>query len=467
MSATIPLPHDVNVEAAVLAGIILRNDTLADVGSVISAGSFWHPGHAAVFKAMLSLADAARPIDPVTLEYQLEATQELGLIGGLEGLGKLADRYASSHHVRHHAEILRELADLREWAIAGREVAELAMAAQADPRAFMASSAARMSALSGGHKTDDELTKLGSHVHDAFTGIVDRAKAKEEVTGIPTGFCDLDGMMSGLQLSDLILLAARPSMGKTAMALNILRHACLPRGPSEEDVAAATPGIIFSMEMTIAQLIERMLCDGAKVDSQKLRVGKVMEDEFRRLVSVADQIHRAPLWISDKSAQRIDEMRRKVSRLRKRGFIPKDGKLLIVVDYLQLCRGSLGKYGSREQEISEISQGLKALAKDENAAVLALAQLGRDVDKRPDHTPMMSDLRESGSLEQDCDAGLFIVRRERYATDPEKAKELEGQAELIIGKQRKGPIGTVRLTYQGKYTRFENAAADDVFGMAA
>lgn len=461
------LPHSRESEAAVLAGIMIRNEAIHDAISVVGDDAFYVPAHAAIWRSMLRLSDAGKPIDPVTLEYDLRGSGELGLVGGLEGIGDVGRRAEHGHHVRHYAVQLREQADVRALAQLARELADAGAEPLADPKAFVADATARFALLTAGQTHDGGLTKLGTHVADAFHEITERAKKKAEVTGISTGFADLDNLTSGLQAGDLVLLAARPSMGKTALALNILRHACVPRFPDAEAVAACVPAAVFSLEMTTPQLIERMLCDGAQVDSQKLRVGKVIESEFRELVRHADLLHRAPIWIDSTSGQRIDEMRRKVSRLRKRGAIPKGGKLLIVVDYLQLCRGSKKKYDSREQEISEISQGLKAMAKDEDAAVLALAQLGRDVDKRPDHTPQVSDLRESGSLEQDADTIMFILRRERYIADEEKRKEVEGQAEVIIGKQRKGPTGIVRLTYRGKYTRFENAAADEIFGHAA
>ena len=464
---TSPLPHSRESEAAVLAGIMLRNDTIHDVAAAIGDDAFYLPSHAAIWRAMLRLSEAGKPIDPVTLEYDLRGHDELGLVGGLEGLGLLSGHWASSANVRHHAAQLREQADVRALAKLGRELADVGADPIADPKAFVADATARISALTAGQTIAGDLTQIGRSVYDAFKEITDRAKSKIEVTGIPTGFVDFDALTSGMQAGDLVLLAARPSMGKTAMALNILRHACVPRFPDADAVAACTPGVVFSLEMTTSQLIERMLCDGAQVDSQKLRVGKVIESEFRDLVRHADLLHRAPIWVDSTSGQKIDDMRRKVSRLRKRGAIPKDGKLLIVVDYLQLCRGGKKKYDSREQEISDISQGLKNMAKDENGVVLALSQLGRDVDKRPDHTPQLADLRESGTLEQDADTIAFIVRRERYVADEAERKELEGKAELIIGKQRKGPTGTVHLTYRGKYTRFENAAADDIFGAAA
>lgn len=447
-----------------LAAVLLHNEAFGDVAAVLTDASFFVPQYAAVWRAMERLVDAGDPIDPLTLEKDLRGNDDFDLVGGFDGLAALTDRYANTSRVAHHAAIVREHADVRGLVVLAAEIADAGKEAIPDVRAFIDDASARFNSLTVSASDDVGLTKISTHVHGAFEEIVERAKAKIAVTGIPTGFHDLDVMTSGMQPSDLWLLAARPAMGKTAMALNILRHVSVPKDVHPEALEACTPSIVFSAEMSIPQLIERMLCDKAKIDSQKLRVGRLIESEFRELVVAADLIHRSPIWVDDTAAPKIDDMRRKVSNLRRRGNLPKDGKILIVVDYLQLCEGSKARYGSREQEIGDISRGLKQLAKDEHGAVLALAQLTRDVDKRPDHRPQISDLRESGSLEQDADTIGFIYREERYIADEAKRREVEGKAEVIIGKQRKGPTGTVNLIFQGKHTRFTSAAAEDVYG---
>ena len=275
-------------------------------------------------------------------------------------------------------------------------------------------------------------------------------------------------MTGGMQPGDLVILAARPSMGKTAFALNIAQNACIIpakyQNVPEEDRPIPVPVLVFSLEMGASQLIERMLCAEGRIDASKLRSGKLMESEFRELVQAADRVHKAPLFIDDSAAPTILEIKARARRFRQdRTIFPPqaEGKRpplgMVVVDYLQLARGG-GKYDIREQEISEISRGLKGIAKELELPVIALSQLNRGVDSRSDHRPMLSDLRESGAIEQDADVIMFIYREERYATTDEERKKVAGEAEVIIGKQRNGPTGTVHLTFRGEHTRFENPA---------
>lgn len=465
-----PLPHNKEAEAAVLGGVLLRNDALNDVVSIVTEDDFYVPAYRSVFRAMSKLSDRGQPIDIVTLEHQLRAAEELGLIGGIEGLNKLTDRYASSHNIANHAELIKQAATIRNLVVACQEIAEEGRTDVEDVGAFIDNAEQRLLEVNqagrqGTYRSAKDL------IHGVFENITERAKLKNPITGVPTFFTKMDEMTGGLQPGDLVILAARPSMGKTALALNFAQHACIMQERHatlpEEERPTRYPVLFFSLEMSAGQLIERILCSEARVDASKLRGGRLVEDEFARLVRAADRVYKAPLFIDDSAAPTILEIRARARRFRqdRNIFAPPasaDQKRkplgLIVVDYLQLCRGGRGRYDIREQEISEISRGLKAIAKELEIPVLALSQLNRGVDSRADHRPQLSDLRESGAIEQDADVIMFIYREERYVTDEEKRKQVEGQAEVILGKQRNGPTGTVHLTFVGKHTRFENPA---------
>jgi replicative DNA helicase len=464
-----PLPHNKEAEAAVLGGVLLRNDALNEIVTIVTEDDFYVPAFRAVFKAMVKLADRGQPIDIVTLEHQLRAADELGLIGGIEGLNKLTDRYASSHNISHHAELIRQQASIRNLVVACQEIAEEGRTDVEDVGEFIDVAERRLlevnqSGRQGTYRSAKDL------IHGVFEKITERAKLKNPITGVPTLYAKMDEMTGGLQPGDLVILAARPSMGKTALALNLAQNACIMQERHttlpEEERPSRYPVLFFSLEMSAAQLIERILCSEARVDASKLRGGRLVEDEFARLVRAADRVYKAPLYIDDSAAPTILEIRARARRFRQdRTIFPpieegdKTRKQLgmIMVDYLQLCRGG-GRYDMREQEISEISRGLKAIAKELEVPVLALSQLNRGVDSRADHRPQLSDLRESGAIEQDADVIMFIYRQERYETDEEKRKQVEGQAEVIIGKQRNGATGTIHLTFVGKHTRFENPA---------
>ena len=466
-----PLPHSKEAEAAVLAGILLRNDSLNDVASLVSEDSFYVPAYKSVFKAMMKLSEKGEPIDVVTLEHQLRAVDELNLIGGIEGLGKLADRYATSHNVAHHAELVRQTAVVRNLVVAAQEIADEGREGPEDVGQYIDEAEKKLLEV-------NQAGRVGSYVsakdliHNVFERITERAKLKNPITGVPTGFSKLDSMTGGMQPGDLVILAARPSMGKTALALNLAQHACILQqrhvSLPEEERPRLSPVLIFSLEMSASSLIERVLCSEARVDAGRLRSGNMMEDEFRKLVQAADRLHKSPLYIDDSAAPSILEIRARARRFRQdRNIFPPSEETgsrpplgMIVVDYLQLARGGKGRYDIREQEISEISRGLKGIAKELDLPVLALSQLNRGVDSRADHRPMLSDLRESGAIEQDADVIMFIYREARYVTDEEKRREIEKDAEVIIGKQRNGPTGTVNLLFHGQYTRFENPAFD-------
>ncbi len=466
-----PLPHNKEAEAAVLGAVMLRNEALNEVVTIVTEDDFYVPAHRAVFRGMTKLADRGQPIDIVTLEHQLRATDELGLIGGIEGLGRLADRYPSSHNIVHHANLVAQSASIRKLVVACQEIAEEGRDEVEDVNQFIDQAEQRLLEVNqagrqGSYRSAKDL------IHGVFENITERAKLKNPITGVPTQFTKMDEMTGGLQPGDLIILAARPSMGKTALALNFAQHACIlqekHRHLPEDEQPPRFPVLFFSLEMGANQLIERILCSEARVDAGKLRAGRLVEHEFASLVRAADRVYKAPLYIDDSAAPTILEIRARARRFRQDRAIfppPSDKEErkrpplgLIVVDYLQLCRGGRGRYDVREQEISEISRGLKAIAKELELPVLALSQLNRGVDSRSDHRPQLSDLRESGAIEQDADLIMFIYREARYITDEQKRKEVERNAEVIIGKQRNGPTGTVHLTFIGEHTRFENPA---------
>jgi len=472
------LPHRPEAENAVLGAILLRGrDALNDSLEFITEEDFYQPRAQAVFRAMRILEEQGSPIDVITLEAQLRKTGQLELVGGIEGLARL-DRYATAHNIKAHAELIQEAAMVRNLVVTASEIAEEGRDELEDVKAFIDTSEQKVLKVNDrGRKSTYRSSR--ELMLEVFQSITERQRQTDPITGIATSFTTLDDMTAGLQPSDLIILAARPSMGKTALALNIAQNACvLPakftNAPPEQR-PPRYPVLFFSLEMGAAQLIERILCSEARVDAQQLRRGgRMMEQDFRSLIAAADRISNAPLYIDDTAAPSILEIRARSRRWRDDKTIfpdpdPDDptanhkGLGLVMVDYLQLARGGKARYDSREQEISEISRGLKALAKELKVPVLALSQLNRAVDSRADHRPQLSDLRESGAIEQDADVIMFIYREERYLpgdAPEERRREVENKAEVIIGKQRNGPIGTVHLNFIKKHTRFENPAPE-------
>jgi replicative DNA helicase len=460
------LPHNNEAEAAILGGILLRGQqALNDVLDIVREDDFYNTAHQAIFKAMKALDERREPIDVVTLEAQLRNVGELKVAGGLEGLNKLGDRYATSQNIVHHAELVRRASMVRNLVITAREVADEGMDELENPNEFIDQAEKRIMAVNErgrrtAYQSSAELLK------QIFVTITERAKRQNPITGVPTHFTDLDKMTGGMQPGDLVIIAARPSMGKTAFVLNLAQNACVPQarhiGLPEDEQPVLHPILFFSLEMGATQLVERVLCSEAKVDYSKLRSGAFIDDDFRRMIGAADRISQARFFIDDQAAPSILEMRARARRFREDRTIftgNKEQYGLIIVDYLQLARGGKARYDSREQEISEISRGLKAMAKELHMPVLALSQLNRAVDSRADHRPQLSDLRESGAIEQDADVIMFIYREERYLAgdaSPADRQKVENKAEIIIGKQRNGPIGTVHLTFLKHHTRFEN-----------
>jgi len=460
--------HDVEAEAAVIAAILLRGESAYfEAADLLQADDFHLPPNQAMYEACAALVARGIPIDPASVEAQLAAIKKDRLVGGIGAISAMTDKYASARNLEHHAVTIRRLSVVRNLAAVARDVAQEATEPLEDVAQWIDRAEARMlAAAERGRRSPAQGSRelLGK----VFNDITARAKRHNPITGVETYFVDLDKMTGGLQPGDLVIIAARPSMGKTAFVLNLAQNASVPR---ERDLLSPVqpvrqPVLFFSLEMGAQALMERLLCAEAKVDYSKLRSGQLLEDDLRALIAAAERIAQSQLWIDDEAAPSVLEMRARARRFRENRKIfcgHPDEHGLVVVDYLQLARGSKDRYQSREQEISDISRGLKAMAKELRMPVLALSQLNRAVDSRPDHRPQLSDLRESGAIEQDADVILFLFREERYLQADatiEQRRAVEGKAELIIGKQRNGPIGTVHLTFIQKHTQFVNARRD-------
>ncbi len=433
-------PQNLDAEESVLGGILLDDTALDRVLEFMGVDDFYRESHRKIFQTMLSLSKQGAPIDLVTLSDRLRAQGELPDIGGAASLAALVDRVPSAANIATYARIVREKAVMRSLIRVSTDITERCYGSQDDIETFL-DEAERLIFDVSEQRVRPAFTKVGDMVMDTVKTIEQLYERKELVTGVPTGFLDLDRITAGLQPSDLVIVGARPSMGKTSLVMNIAQYAALHH---------KTAVGVFSLEMAKDQLMLRMLCSEARVDLVKVRTGYLGERDFPRLAMAASHLSEAPIFIDDTPAQNVLEMRAKSRRLKREADVG-----LIIVDYLQLMRG-LTAQENRNQELSEISRSLKALAKDLNVPIIALSQLNRQVELRSDKRPVMSDIRESGSIEQDADVIMFIYRDEMYnAESPD-----EGTAEVIISKQRNGPTGMVRLAFRREYTRFENLVED-------
>ena len=440
-------PHNLDAEKSVLGGVLLRNSALNDIES-LAPDDFYDPKHRVVFEAMKALEARTRPIDPVTLEEQLAQAGKIAAVGGIAYLTELAGFVPTADNIPHYAEIVREKSMARRLITVAAEVAAKGFGEYGEVKDYLDEAERAVFEVTqrdqrGGPVAVEKILKQVFKSFDA------RFSAAGGVTGVPSGFLDVDQMTAGLQPSDLVIMAARPSMGKTSLAMSVAQNAALP--PHD------FPTIIFSLEMSGMQLAERMLCSEARIDSSLLRRGQLQRQDMTNLTVAADLISKAPMLIDDTPAPTVNELRARCRRWRSNRELFADKPFgLVVVDYLQLMKGlSMSKNSNREQEISEISRGLKALAKELACPVLALSQLSRKCEERTDKRPMLSDLRESGAIEQDADVIMFIYREEVYSKE-KPPDDKRGVAEVIVGKQRNGPIGTALLSFLGKYTRFEN-----------
>jgi replicative DNA helicase len=442
------LPHNLDAEASVLGGILLRNEVLTQLDA-LEVDDFYDPRHKAVFAAMRNLEAAAKPIDVVTLEAELDKLGKLDAVGGVAFLGELALRVPTPDNVIHYAEIVEHKHAARRLMLATSEIAAKGYEDYGDVRDYLDEAEAKIFEVTQ-QRDKSGPERMKDLVKRVFSSLDERFNTPDGITGVPTGFVDLDVRTAGLQPTELIILAARPAMGKTSFALSLAQNAA---------VSAGWPVIVFSLEMSSTQLAERMLCSEARVDSSALRRGQLQRQDMTNLTYAAGTLSRAPILIDDTPALSLRELRARCRRFRSNRELFGGKKTgLIVIDYLQLMRGSAqAAKSSREQEISEISRGLKALAKELSCPVLALSQLNRSLESRTDKRPQLSDLRESGAIEQDADVILFIYRDEVY----NKETEAQGIAEIILGKNRHGATGTVETRFEGRFTRFENLAHRD------
>lgn len=433
-------PQNLEAEASVLGGILLENEAINRVLEIIAPVDFYRESHRKIFRAMMELTDRSEPADLITLSEQLKGKGDLEAVGGSAYLASLADQVPTAANIAHYARIIREKAILRQLITSATEIATRGFEEQGNVDEFL-DAAEKVIFDIAEKKIKASFVSVGDMIKDTLKAVERLYERKEMVTGVPTGFKDFDKLTAGLQPSELIIVAGRPSMGKTAFALNIASHAALNAG-----IGVA----VFSLEMAREQLVLRMLCSEARVDNSKVRAGYLGERDFPKLANAAGRLHEALIYIDDTPAISVLELRAKTRRL----IRDRDKKVgLVIVDYLQLMRG-MGNASNREQEISEISRSLKALAKELRVPVIALSQLNRRVEDRGDRRPMMADLRESGAIEQDADVIAFIYRDEVYNT---KSSD-KGVAEIIVAKQRNGPIGTVNLAFLNEYTRFEDLA---------
>ena len=431
------VPHDADAEQAVLSSILMDKDAAAEAFELLKTDVFSSPENRWVFRAAPQLYTKGDPIDVVTVKNQLEENGVFAEIGGVETLANIAAAVGSSVNVKSYAKIVEEKSVLRRLIKLSGELSEISYKGADDINVILDKAEKGIFDVMQNRNTDS-FASIMDVAYNTFSNIEKIYNSNEKITGISTGFTDFDAKTAGLQKSDLILIAARPSMGKTAFVLNVAQYAA---------VRDHVPVAIFSLEMSKEQLVNRMLCAEALVDAQKVRTGELNSDDWSKLVESMGVLSEAPIYIDDTPGITAMEIRAKCRRLK----IEK-GLGLVVIDYLQLMSGS-GRSDSRQQEISEISRSLKAIAREIEAPVIALSQLSRACEARSDHRPMLSDLRESGAIEQDADLVAFLYRDEYYF--PEKT-EKKNQAELIIAKQRNGPTGTVNLTWLGQYTKFAN-----------
>lgn len=439
-------PHSIEAEQSVIGGLLLENEALDKIADILSAQDFYQHDHKTIFQHISKLIEHNRPADIVTVAESLESTAELSSIGGIAYLGALAHNTPTAANIRRYAEIVRERAVMRKLVVVGSDIADSAYNPNGrDAQQLLDEAEAKIFQIAeGGQRSSQgfqDIKELLPQVAERIDMLFSRDN-QSDVTGIPTGFSDLDSMTSGFQGGDLIIVAGRPSMGKTAFSLNIAENVALDTG---------LPVAVFSMEMASTQLAMRMIGSVGRLDQHRMRTGRLEDEDWEKLTTALGRLNEAPIFIDEGAGLSSFDVRARARRLHRQ-----TGKLgLIVVDYLQLMAAPAGKQGeNRATEISEISRSLKALAKELDVPVVALSQLNRSVEQRPDKRPVMSDLRESGAIEQDADLILFIYRDEVY--NPDSADK--GTAEIIIGKQRNGPIGRVRLTFIGENTRFENFA---------
>lgn len=432
------MPHNTEAEQAVIGAMLMNKDAIIETSEILTGEDFYQTAYGILFQAMVEMFHAGRPIDLITLQEYLKEKKAPPEVSSMEFARDLIANVTTSANVRYYAQIVKEKATLRSLIKMNESIANMCYAGDRPTEEILETTEKQVFELVE-HGNTQDFVPIKQVVLNTLDVIEKASKMKGNVTGIPTGFIDLDYKLSGLQRSDLVLIAARPSMGKTAFALNIAQHVAF-----RQNRAVA----IFSLEMSKEQLVNRLLSLESYVDAQLLRTGNLKDTDWEKLIEAAGRIGKSKLIIDDTSGISIAELRSKC-----RKYKLEMGLDLIIIDYLQLMSGSGGRSNeSRQQEISEISRSLKGLAREMNVPVIALSQLSRAVESRTDKRPMLSDLRESGAIEQDADVVMFIYREDYYIPDTED----KNIAEIIIAKQRNGPIGTVRLAWMPQYTRFGN-----------
>ena len=432
------LPHSIEAEQAVVGSMLMDRDAILTSSEIISGEDFYQTAYGVIFDTVVEIYNEGKPVDLITLQERLKEKDVPAEISSLEFVRDLVTAVPTSANVKYYAEIVAEKSMLRRLIKLNDEISNMCYVGKESMEAVLEITEKKVFELVQKRNTGD-FVPIKDVVLSALEKIESASKTSGSVTGIPTGFLDLDYKMSGLQPSDLILVAARPSMGKTAFVLNIAQHVAFKANKS---VA------IFSLEMSKEQLVNRLFSLESQVDSQSLRTGNLKDEDWEKLIESAGIIGKSKLIIDDTPGISISELRSKC-----RKFKLEQGLDLIIIDYLQLMTGRVGgRSESRQQEISDISRALKGLARELNVPVIALSQLSRAVEQRPDHRPMLSDLRESGAIEQDADVVMFIYRDDYYNKDT----EMKNIAEIIIAKQRNGSIGTVNLTWLPNYTKFAN-----------
>ena len=437
------MPHSVEAEQSVVGAMLMDKDAILAASEIICGDDFYQNAYGVIFDSMVELFNEGKPVDLITLQERLKEKEVPPEISSLEFVRDLVAAVPTSANVRYYAKIVSDKAVMRKLIKMNDELSNICYAGNEPLESVLEKTEKSVFQLLQ-NRNAGEYVPIRQVVMNALEKVEKASKSKGTVTGIPTGFIDLDYKLSGLQPSDLVLVAARPSMGKTAFVLNIAQYVAF-----KKDKCTA----IFSLEMSKEQLVNRLFSLESQVDAQALRTGNMKDSDWEKLIEAAGIIGQSNLIIDDTPSISISELRSKC-----RKYKMEHGLDLIIIDYLQLMSGSVGgRSESRQQEISDISRSLKALARELNVPVIALSQLSRAVEQRPDKRPMLSDLRESGAIEQDADVVMFIYRDEYYNKDSEYKK----QAEIIIAKQRNGPVGTVHLAWLGEYTKFANLSRQE------
>jgi len=431
-------PQHIEAEQSILGGILIENEAINRVTEILDADDFYREAHRKIFNALINLSERDEPADLITLTNELRKIDELDSIGGASYLASLIDSVPTAANIQYYARIVKEKAILRKLIQTSTEIITHSYDDRGDVESFLDEAERSIFEISE-KRVRPSFYPIREIVKESFATIEKLFKKKEAVTGVPSGFKELDRMTAGFQPSDLVIIAGRPSMGKTAFCLDVAEYAAIDN---------KIPVAIFSLEMSKEQLVIRMLCSQAHVEGTRLRTGYLNESDWPKLTIAAGSLSESPIYIDDTAALSVLEMRAKARRLK-----ADHGLGMVIVDYLQLMKGR-ARVESRQQEISEISRSLKALAKELNIPVIAVSQLSRKTEERTGNRPQLSDLRESGAIEQDADLIIFIYRDEVYNKDPDNPNR--GKAEVIIGKQRNGPIGKIDLAFLDKFTTFKD-----------